>query len=56
MTKKPKAPPESNDKDLAEAIRSSAQQIWQAGLGALAKAHAEGDKMFAGLVLEGTDL
>src|SRR5450830_532174 len=46
----------TEDKELASAVRSSAQQIWQAGLGAFAKAQEEGGKVFAKLVKEGTDL
>lgn len=56
MVKKLKALAKSDDKQLAEAVRTSAQQIWQAGLGAFAKAQAEGGKVFAKLVKEGTDL
>ena len=56
MVKKLKAQVKSDDKQLAEAVRSSAQQIWQAGLGAFAKAQAEGGKVFAKLVKEGTEL
>ena len=33
-------------KQLAAAIRESAQQIWLAGLGAFSKAQAEGGKVF----------
>lgn len=56
MVKKLKTLSKSDDKQLAEAVRSSAQQIWQAGLGAFAKAQEEGGKVFAKLVKEGTDL
>lgn len=37
-------------------IRDSAQQIWLAGLGAFAKAQAEGGKVFDALVKEGVEL
>ena len=37
-------------------VQESAQQIWQAGLGAFAKAQEEGSKVFQGLVKEGLDL
>ncbi len=37
-------------------MRNSAQQIWQAGLGAFAKAQQEGGKVFSKLVKEGGDL
>lgn len=56
MVKKLKAQTKSDDRQLAEAVRTSAQQIWQAGLGAYAKAQEEGGKVFAKLVKEGTDL
>lgn len=56
MAKKLKTLSKSDDKQLAEAVRTSAQQIWQAGLGAFAKAQEEGGKVFAKLVKEGTDL
>lgn len=56
MVKKLKALAKSDDKQLAEAVRTSAQQIWQAGLGAFAKAQEEGGKVFAKLVREGTEL
>ena len=39
---------------LSGLIKESAQQIWQAGLGAFAKAQAEGGKAFDALVKEGT--
>lgn len=56
MVKKVKAQGKTDDKRLAEAIRASAQQIWQAGLGAFAKAQAEGGKAFDKLVKEGGEL
>ena len=56
MVKKMKALAKSDDRQLAEAVRTSAQQIWQAGLGAFVKAQEEGGKVFAKLVKEGTDL
>lgn len=37
-------------------VKDSAQQIWQAGLGAFARAQAEGSKAFEALVQEGTKL
>jgi poly(hydroxyalkanoate) granule-associated protein len=46
----------ADDKQLASAVRNSAQQIWQAGLGAFAKAQEEGGRVFAKLVKEGTAL
>jgi poly(hydroxyalkanoate) granule-associated protein len=44
------------DKQLADAVRTSAHQIWQAGLGAFAKAQQEGGKVFNKLVQEGAAL
>lgn len=41
---------------FAESVRASAQQIWQAGLGAFAKAQAEGGKVFESLVKEGAGM
>ncbi|OON63600.1 hypothetical protein B0920_09630 [Massilia sp. KIM] len=49
------APPE-DEEALAQAVRASAQQIWQAGLGAFAKAQAEGGSAFSRLVRDGTAL
>lgn len=46
---------QAEDKELANAVRSSAQQIWQAGLGAFAKAQEEGGRVFSRLVKEGTE-
>ena len=40
----------------AASVKDSAQQIWQAGLGAFAKAQAEGSKAFEALVKEGTGI
>ena len=56
MVKKLKTLAKSDDKQMADAVRASAHQIWQAGLGAFAKAQEEGGKVFAKLVKEGTDL
>ena len=41
---------------MAGSVKDSAQQIWQAGLGAFAKAQAEGTRAFEALVKEGTSL
>ncbi len=38
---------------LADSVKDSAQQIWQAGLGAFTKAQTEGTKAFEALVKEG---
>ncbi len=58
MVKKLKAMAEnrSEGKQLAAAVRESAQQIWLAGLGAFAKAQEEGGKVFEALVKEGTGI
>ncbi len=39
---------------LSGSVKDSAQQIWQAGLGAFTRAQAEGTKAFEALVKEGT--
>ncbi len=44
------------DANLLKSVRDSAQEIWQAGLGAFAKAQQEGSKMFETLVKEGEGL
>jgi poly(hydroxyalkanoate) granule-associated protein len=44
------------DNQLAKAVRASAHQIWQAGLGAFAKAQKEGGRVFSELVQEGSEL
>ena len=41
---------------IGKTVIDSAQQIWLAGLGAFAKAQAEGGKLFDSLVKEGTAL
>lgn len=41
---------------LADKVRDSANQIWLAGLGAYAKAEAEGSKLFDALVQDGEKL
>ncbi len=41
---------------LAGSVKDSAQQIWLAGMGAFAKAQAEGGKVFDALVKEGMSL
>ena len=43
----------SGDGKFGQVVMSSAQQIWLAGLGAFARAQAEGSKMFDSLVKEG---
>lgn len=44
------------DADLMAQIRTSAQQIWLAGLGAFSKAQAEGGRVFESLVQDGVTL
>ena len=44
------------DSQLAHSVKDSAQQIWLAGMGAFAKAQAEGGKVFETLVREGVNL
>jgi poly(hydroxyalkanoate) granule-associated protein len=44
------------DSQLANSVKESAQQIWLAGMGAFAKAQAEGGKVFDALVKEGIGL
>ncbi|HMM54697.1 MAG TPA: phasin family protein [Candidatus Desulfobacillus sp.] len=46
----------AGDKQFAQTVKDSAQQIWLAGLGAFAKAQAEGMKAFNSLVKEGEGL
>ena len=50
------ASPSSAGAHLSGSVKDSAQQIWQAGLGAFAKAQAEGTRAFEALVKEGTTL
>ena len=45
-----------HDPALLGSVKDSAQQIWQAGLGAFAKAQAEGTRAFEALVKGGTSL
>src|SRR4051812_9556366 len=56
MVKKLKTLAKAEDKQLASAVRTSAHQIWQAGLGAFAKAQEEGGRVYNKLVEEGTNL
>ena len=44
------------DSALASSVKDSAQQIWLAGMGAFAKAQAEGKQVFEALVKEGASL
>jgi poly(hydroxyalkanoate) granule-associated protein len=56
MVKKLKTLAKDEEKQLASAVRTSAQQIWQAGLGAFAKAQEEGGRVFSKLVKDGNEL
>jgi poly(hydroxyalkanoate) granule-associated protein len=56
MAKKIKPLTQDDEVRLADAVRASAQQIWQAGLGAFAKAQQEGGRAFTRLVKDGTEL
>ena len=56
MGKKLSALSNGEDQNLSEAIRASAQQIWQAGLGAFSVAEQEGGKLFSKLVKDGMDI
>jgi poly(hydroxyalkanoate) granule-associated protein len=57
MVKKLKALADNaGDKQFVKTVRESAQQIWLAGLGAFAKAQAEGSKVFDALVQEGKSI
>jgi poly(hydroxyalkanoate) granule-associated protein len=56
MIKKLKELAADEDNQLARAVRASAHQIWQAGLGAFAKAQKEGGRVFSELVQEGSEL
>jgi len=53
---KPKKACKQKKMPLSGAVKDSAQQIWQAGLGAFSKAQAEGAKAFEALAKEGADL
>ncbi len=53
--KSAKAAPEKSSV-LSDSVKDSAQQIWQAGLGAFNKAQAGGTKAFEALVKEGVSL
>ena len=54
--KKAASPAGVFDSALATSVKDSAQQIWLAGMGAFAKAQAEGGKVFEALVKEGVSL
>jgi len=52
----PNDAPDKSDPPLTDSIKDSAQQIWQAGLGAFNQAQIEGTKAFEALVKEGVIL
>jgi poly(hydroxyalkanoate) granule-associated protein len=52
MAQKLKEAP-AEEGNITQLVMNSAQQIWLAGLGAFAKAQAEGTKLFESLVKEG---
>ena len=54
--KKAASPAGMFDGNLAGAVKDSAQQIWLAGMGAFAKAQAEGGKKFENLMKQGAAL
>ncbi|HSW14314.1 MAG TPA: phasin family protein [Solimonas sp.] len=54
--KKAASPAGLLDSALAQSIKESAQQIWLAGMGAFAKAQAEGTQSFDKLIKEGISL
>jgi poly(hydroxyalkanoate) granule-associated protein len=56
MEKKLKILAKENDDKFVDSVRESAQQIWQAGLGAFVIAEQEGGKVFKRLVKEGAEL
>src|SRR3954471_15969781 len=56
MADKKAAGPRLFDSAMAGQVKESAQQIWLAGMGAFARAQAEGTKVFETLVKEGTSL
>lgn len=56
MASKPAKRTHADDTRLIEAVRQSVERIWQAGLGAFARAQHEGEDMFARLVQEGIEV
>ena len=57
VTKIPKkSAPQAENAPLSSSVKDSAQQIWQAGLGAFTRAQAEGSKAFESLVKEGVNI
>lgn len=56
MARKSKSSGTADDNALIETVSRSAHQIWQAGLGAFAKAQEEGEEIFTKLAEEGAQL
>lgn len=56
MVKKLQKSNPSSNSPLPGSVKDSAQQIWQAGLGAFTRAQAEGSKAFESLVKEGVSI
>ncbi|RBA24087.1 phasin family protein [Herminiimonas fonticola] len=56
MAKKLNKTAKSNPKQVNNGVHASAQQIWQAGLDALAKTQREGGKVISRLAKEGSSL
>lgn len=56
MVTKPKELETADENALLDAVRGSAHRIWQAGLGAFAKAQQEGGDLFEKLVQDGGTL
>ena len=52
----PQAAHPAADAPAPPSVKDSAQQIWQAGLGAFTRAQAEGSKAFEALVKEGVNI
>lgn len=56
MARKLKEMAAADQHAIVDAVVGSAQQIWQAGLGAFARAQQEGSELFDKLVRDGVDL
>ena len=56
VTKLKKKSSNTGSLPLAGSVKDSAQQIWQAGLGAFSKAQAEGTKAIEALIKEGVSM
>lgn len=53
---KPAGASQAENAHFSNSVKDSAQQIWQAGLGAFTRAQAEGSKAFESLVKEGVNI